>query len=129
METVTVNVPFEARLETDVNCYSYVDHPLVSLAVYEHASKAKKTLKALLTKEVEEALLCKKNVTGRAIGLDTGEVFIVRYGIGGWSYAIVGVGRKFGGSCLVSGNTFQSTYDAAKKHAESQGTIVYDCSI
>jgi hypothetical protein len=129
MQTATINVPFEARLETNDNFYSYVDHPLVCMGVYERASTAKKTLKARLIQEVQEALLHKKNTTGRAIGLDTGEVFIVRYGIGGWSYAIVGVGRKFGGSCLVSGNTFQSTYDAAKKHAESQGTIIYDCSI
>jgi hypothetical protein len=92
-------------------------------------SKAKKALQTFLVKEVEEGLQARKNTTGRAIGLDTGEVFIVRYGIGGWSYAIIGVGRTFGGSCLVSGNTFQSTYDAAKKHAESQGSIVYDCSI
>lgn len=129
METVTINVPFTAKLETDSQYFGYVDHPSVSIGVHETASKAKKTIKTRLLAEVEEALLAKKNTQARAIGLDSGDVFIVRYGIGGWSYSIVGQGRKYGGSCLVSANTFQATYDAAKKHAESQGTIVFDCSL
>lgn len=129
MEIATINVPFEARLETNDNYYSYVDHPLVCMGVYERASKAKKTLKARLIEEVQEALLHKKNTTGRALGLNTGEVFIVRYGIGGWQYAIVGPDRKHGGCCLIGQNTFQGAYDAAKKHAEAQGTIIYDCSL
>lgn len=128
MVKVKINVPFDALLETDANNYGYIDHPLVSLSLYASASKAKKTLKAQLAEEIEEGLRAKKNTTSRAIGLDTGDVFIVRYGIGGWSYSIVGKGRTFGGSCLLRENTFQSTYDAAKKHAESQGTVLYDCS-
>jgi hypothetical protein len=129
MEKVTINVPFTAHLETDKNCFSYVEHPLVSVSAYESAGKAKRTFKARLIAEVEEALLAKKNTEARAIGLDNGDVFIVRYGIGGWSYSIVGAGRKHGGCCLIGDNTFRAAYDAAKRHAEQQGTIVYDCSL
>jgi hypothetical protein len=129
METVTINVPFVAKLETDSQYFGYVDHSNVSIGVNETASKAKKTIKARLIAEVDEALLAKKNTQARAIGLTDGTVFIVRYGIGGWSYSIVGIGRTHGGSCLLANNTFQDTYDAAKRHAEQQGTIVYDCSL
>lgn len=126
----TINIPFAVKLEMDSNNLGYIDHPNISSRlVYASAAKAKSTLRAQLTEEIEQALVTVKNYQTRAIGTVEGSVFIVRYHIGSWQYSIVGPGRKYGGSCHGT-QSFDETVEAAKKHAiGSFDGIAWECSL
>lgn len=129
MIEATINIPFKANLETDANYYSYVDHPLVSASVYAKSAKAKEILRKRISEDIEEGLRTAKNSRCRMIGCVDGTVFLVRYAIGHWSYAIGGSDRTYAGACLLGENTFEATYDAAKRHAEQNGGIVWESSL
>lgn len=129
MIETTVNIPFKVRLETDSNLFGYVDHDLISAQTYGKAAKAKDYFRKHITGEIEEGLRTAKNNRARAIGCANGTVFIVRYSLGAWSYAICGPDRTHGGACLVGANTFDACLDAAKRHAEQSGGIVWENSL
>ena len=129
MLETTVNIPFAVKLENDSNYFGYVDHPLLSAQTYARAAKAKAIFRKRITEEIEEGLRTAKNSQMRAIGCADGTVFIVRYAIGHWSYCIAGADRKYAGACLLSENTFDATYAAAKKHAEQNGGISWESSL
>lgn len=129
MTEATINVPFAAKLETDSNCFGYVDHPSVSASCYAKEAKARNVLKANLIEQVNEALRTVKNYQTRALGTAEGVVFIVRYHVGSWQYSIVGPDRKFGGSCHGR-QSFDETLADAKRHIESTfGGVVWECSL
>jgi len=130
MIETTINIPFPAKLETDSNYYGYVDHSSLHATTYGKASKAKETLRKRITEQIEEALLTVKNYQKRALGTVEGSVFVIQFHLGSWGYAIVGPGRKFGGSCTIGTRNFEETVAAATKHAnDSFGGIAWDCSL
>lgn len=126
MIDTTVNIPFKVRLETDSNLFGYVDHDLISAQTYGKAPKAKEYFRKHITEEIEEGLRTARNSRARAIGCADGTVFVIRYALGHWSYAICGPDRKHGGACLIGVNTFEATYEYAKRHAEANGGIVWE---
>ena len=124
----TINIPFGIRLDVDSHGAAYVDHPLISGYVYGSNGTAKAKLRTTLTEQLEEGLRSAKNCQGLAIGCADGSVFIVRYKLGTWSYFIAGAGRKFAGSS-AGAQTFDATIADARKHAESNGGILWESSI
>ena len=127
-QTVTINVPFTAHLETDSNGYSYIDHPNMRGSLYAPAAKAKTKLKALAIADVEEALKTVKNYQGYAVGVANGSVHIIHYRFGCWCYHTVGPDRKYAGSCSGA-KSFEECREDARRHAEQQGGIIWESSI
>jgi hypothetical protein len=129
MIEANINVPFPAKLDTDTNCYSYIDHPYVSASCYAKEGKARKELAKNVADQVSAALLQVKNYRQCAIGTVQGEVFVIQFRHGSWCYSIVGPDRKFGGSCSSSQN-YDETVASAKRHIESTfGGIAWECSL
>ena len=100
---VTINIPFVAHVETDKNNYAYVEHKNLRASTYGNAAKAKRVLKDQVVKAVEAGLVAAASLGGWVIGLSDGTVFIVKYGHGGWGYAIAGAGRSYASWCCEIG--------------------------
>lgn len=129
-QTVNISVPFSARLEVDATYLCYVDHPLIHGSIHRSAPKAKKLLKEMLVKRVEEGLRAANHGnSGRLLGCTDGTVLVVRWAYDGWGYSIGGPGYKYGTSSQGY-KTYEEAIAGAKNHAgQSYGGVAWECSL
>ena len=128
METVKINVPFEAVVEHGENLFGHVTHPYVSMCGYGKASSIKKDFQGKLAALVNDGLQALRNTESRLIACQSGEVIVVRFAFGSWQYTITRQGQH--GSTCVTGQTFDKVCEAARSHANtSYGGIAWESYI
>lgn len=128
MKTITINVPFACRIQTDMNGFYYCEDSRVSVSGYAaQEAKAKRILKAEIAEQVSAALENQVHSKRHAIGTACGVVLVVHFDRQ-WIYHITGPDRAFAGSTIC--NSWKQPHDcieAARKHADqSYGGVVWE---
>jgi hypothetical protein len=129
MDTVKINIPFEAIVESGKELYAHVTHADASIHTYGRAAKAKKELQAQLTTLVNDALKSHRMSEATLMSCQDGTVLVVRFAHGSWHYSIARSTRGYAGS-VVSGMTYEQTCEAARAHAgQSYGGVVWESTL
>lgn len=125
-QTVTLTVPFAARLEVNAEYMAFIDHPLVSVCVYAEASKAKGKLKTQLIAQIEDGLRALKYTETLLLGCGDGTVLVVCYNHGAWGYHIGGPGHKYAGSSAGAKDYSEATVQARSHAEQSYGGVLWE---
>lgn len=128
----SINLPAYLERETTREGTTYYaglvhERPAISVLAY-----SEKDARAKLVKDIEEKLTTAvehdRYSMRYIIGTGSGDVLIVSYRGGKWSYDICGSGRPFGSVCITQAD-YRGTIEQAVDHAnQSYGGVVYEHS-